>query len=73
MKAFDLLKTATGIRGYNLIGEELEFDYQNFQTEDEDDIILMGHNCTIFRDDLDKAIVKGKTIYIPKYYVLHLS
>jgi hypothetical protein len=72
MNALTLIKTANQIRGYNLAGQELEFDYKNFEPE-EDDIVIAGYNCTIFKEDLDTAIVKGNTIYFPNHYVLHVS
>jgi hypothetical protein len=71
-KALQMIQSSYNITGIKSDQEPLDIDYVNKNPE-EDDIVIMGSNCTIFLDELDDCIIVGNEIKIKDYCTLHIK
>lgn len=70
--AIQMIASSNNITGYHIsMQEDLDIEYVNKEPE-EDDIVIMGKNNTIFLEDFQKATIVGNTIRISNY-ILHIK
>jgi hypothetical protein len=70
--AIQMIASSNNITGHHIsMQEDLDIEYVNKEPE-EDDIVIMGKNNTIFLEDFQKATIVGNTIRISNY-ILHIK
>lgn len=70
--AIQMIASSNNINGHHIaLDEPLDIDYVNKNPE-EDDIVIMGKNNTIFLEDFKEATIVGNTIKVSNY-ILHIK
>jgi hypothetical protein len=72
-KGLELIFNAKDINGYHIgLETDLHIDYISNKAE-EDDIVIMGNNCTIFFEDFEDCVINEGSIKIKDQYIIHIK
>lgn len=68
-----MIFNAKDIKGHHIrLDTDLHIDYISNKAE-EDDIVIIGNNCTIFFEDFEDCVINEGSIRIKDQYIIHIK